>query len=106
MGQKDPEILYRLRDLFGGGIYTRSKTGANKIMLYAWMLNGKRAVAFLRTIYPYLSGRRRAQITAVLMPQESVTTVRPALPIGVDDPVWSAWEHAEVGRNGQPVLKN
>jgi hypothetical protein len=78
IGQKDPEILYRLREWFGGGIYQRTNSGANKITLHVLMISGNRARAFLRQVWPYLSIRRKAQILKAcpILASESVTTAR------------------------------
>ncbi len=62
VAQKDPEFLYRLRDLFGGGVkfYNVGKQG--RFEIYHWVVCGDRARAFLGAIYPYLTSRRKAQI--------------------------------------------
>jgi hypothetical protein len=54
--QKDPEILYRARNLWGGSIRT------NSIGISAWVMSGDRARRFLIAVYPYLSSRRKEQI--------------------------------------------
>lgn len=55
--QKDPEILYWMRDWFGGNVV---KQGSCMV----WIACGDRARYFLALIYPYLSSRRKAQIDA------------------------------------------
>jgi len=60
--QKDPELLYRLRDLFGGGIKLYNVGNQRRFECYHWVICGDRARAFLGAIYPFLTGRRRAQI--------------------------------------------
>lgn len=55
--QKDPEILYRLRDLFGGSVNPPS--GANPC--FHWDVCGDRARLFVAQIYYLLSDRRKSQ---------------------------------------------
>ena len=68
VSQKDPEILYRLRDLFGGSVYQYT---LSKNLKYAgqtfcrWTLHGQRAREFAILVYPWLSMRRKAQIDKV-----------------------------------------
>lgn len=57
--QKDPEILYRLRSLFGGSVNT------NGAACYALDVCGDRARIFLAMIFPFMSSRRKAQIDAI-----------------------------------------
>jgi hypothetical protein len=57
VSQKDPWILFRLRDLFGGSV---GKPGA-KDQRY-WYLAGPRALGFVFTIFQFLSPWRREQI--------------------------------------------
>jgi len=56
--QKDPEILFRLRDWFGGSV---KDNGANTGCSY-WNACGDRARVFLALCYPTLSARRRMQV--------------------------------------------
>ncbi|HYR42164.1 MAG TPA: hypothetical protein VER98_04005 [Terriglobia bacterium] len=56
--QKDPEILYTLRDLFGGSVNPPS--GGNPC--YKWDICGDRARIFISLIYSFLSSKRRAQV--------------------------------------------
>lgn len=68
VAQKDPEVLYRLRDLFGGRVaefLNNRGTIASKskpFTIFIWRVCGDRSRIFLTAIYPYLSGRRKAQI--------------------------------------------
>ena len=55
--QKDPEILYRLRDWFGGKV---CDNGAHN-GVHIWCVYGNHARIFLTLCYPRLSARRRAQ---------------------------------------------
>jgi hypothetical protein len=55
--QKDPELLYRARSLWGGSV--RSPKGRD---VSVWVMSGDRARRFLIAIYPYLSLRRKDQI--------------------------------------------
>jgi hypothetical protein len=63
VSQKDPELLYRMRDLFGGGVKFYQNVGpGHKFDCYHWVICGDRARAFLGAIYPHLTARRKAQI--------------------------------------------
>lgn len=54
--QKDPELLYSLRELFGGSVVGQG----NKCQV--WLVCGDRARYFLALIYPRLTARRKAQV--------------------------------------------
>lgn len=58
--QKDPELLYWLRDLFGGSVSKPS--GSNPC--YHWNVCGDRARLFIAQIYRYMTSRRKQQIDA------------------------------------------
>jgi hypothetical protein len=58
--QKDPEILYRLRDWFGGSVGKPS--GGNPC--YHFDICGDRARIFLALVYHFLSVRRKTQVDA------------------------------------------
>ena len=71
VSQKDPELLHKMRRLFGGSVGPRKVrsvirgkhyTGTS----YAWQISGPRARGFLMTIYSLLSARRREQIRRTL----------------------------------------
>lgn len=102
IAQKDPEVLFRLKDWFGGSIHRRNNSGANKIGLYAWMVSGDRARNFMRVTWFYLSTRRRAKALEVepYLFSKSVETAR--LPLKSDDPVRSIQECVEADRNALP----
>lgn len=55
--QKNCEILYRLKDLFGGEVHCWGNQGVFQLVMYT-----KQSVPFLRLIYPYLSKRRKEQV--------------------------------------------
>lgn len=61
-GQVDREPLYKLQELFGGGIHIkkRSKWGMNDI--FYWQVTGERARVLMRAVEPLMSARRRDQI--------------------------------------------
>lgn len=59
--QKDPWILYRLRNLFGGTVGSRI-AGCAKRPYFEWRVYGDRARSFTGTIYGYLSPRRQEMI--------------------------------------------
>jgi hypothetical protein len=56
--QKDAEILYRLRDWFGGSIQFMGAANG----CHTWNACGDRARIFLALVYSFLSARRRAQV--------------------------------------------
>jgi hypothetical protein len=60
--QRDQEILYRLRDFFGGSVYEYMVAGNP---CSRWTIHGQRARNFAEAIYPWLSARRKAQIDKV-----------------------------------------
>lgn len=59
--QKDPEILYRCQEMFGGNI-SQNRHHAPEKICNVWNLGGDRARLFLQVIYPYMSARRKVQI--------------------------------------------
>lgn len=66
LGQKDPELLYWLRDLFGGSVrFAQCKTIPAEHQSYSWDVCGDRARLFLARIYPFLTARRRSQVDAI-----------------------------------------
>jgi hypothetical protein len=58
--QKDPEVLFRLREMFGGRI-EMFRSGTPKYC-HMWKLYGDRARTFFQAIYPMLSSRRQEQV--------------------------------------------
>lgn len=56
--QKDPEILFRLRDWFGGSVRDNG-TGQG---IHTWDICGDRARIFMGLIYEFMTARRRTQI--------------------------------------------
>lgn len=63
ISQKDPELLYRLREMFGGSVFFRYQ-GKQRFTVYTWVLCGTRARIFLAAIFPWLTARRKIQIEA------------------------------------------
>jgi hypothetical protein len=61
VSQKDPELLYKMRDMFGGSVKPYMNGGFS---IYHLKICGDRGRVFLATIYPYLTVRRKAQIDA------------------------------------------
>ena len=71
VAQKDPWILERFRELFGGHIRAQHQKGEGIIegrvvkregIIYSWTATGPRARGFLMTIWKFLSPRRHEQI--------------------------------------------
>jgi len=60
--QKDPEILYRLRDWFGGRVNVRDR--GTDFSQYVWDVCGDHGRIFMALIYEYMSARRKTQIDA------------------------------------------
>ena len=56
--QKDPELLYKLREWFGGNI----QDNAPKYDFRTWNICGDRARIFIALIYGYMTVRRKTQI--------------------------------------------
>jgi hypothetical protein len=67
VSQNDPEILYRLRDLFGGSVYRYVVYQRNPkgLPIHRWTIHGQRARNFVDLIYPWLSTRRKSQVDQV-----------------------------------------
>jgi hypothetical protein len=63
--QKDPEILYKLRSMFGGSILKPRLEGGKTI--HVWYLYTSRAHGFMLTLFSFLSTRRRIQIRKALV---------------------------------------
>ena len=71
IGQKNPWILHRCKELFGGHISTSINnsplnTDRLPITMYTWQISGARARGFLMTIYKFLSPRRKEQAKKAL----------------------------------------
>lgn len=65
--QKDPWILQRLRDWFGGAIYVNRRPYMGQAyVMHHWHVYGPRARAFILTVFTWLSPRRRVQVRACL----------------------------------------
>lgn len=63
--QKDPELLYKLRDWFGGRIITmKAKHKTPENYCSAWLACGDRARLAIALFYPFCTSRRKAQIDA------------------------------------------
>jgi hypothetical protein len=61
-GQKDPECLYRLQELFGGTIHQRRTRD-----FYVWQLGQKEpAKELMLKLRPFMSARRKEQIDKAL----------------------------------------
>lgn len=61
--QKDPYILHKLRDLFGGSVNKYECTSYKyPTHIHTWYLYGSRAHGFIQTIFTFLSPRRREQV--------------------------------------------
>ncbi len=60
VSQKDPEILYRLREMFGGRIEMNRANSSKYI--HSWKLYGDRGRKFFQLIFPLLSTRRKMQV--------------------------------------------
>lgn len=57
--QKDPEILFRCREMLGGRIY-KTRASSDKY-LHVLIICGDSSRLFLQSIYPFLSVRRKLQ---------------------------------------------
>jgi hypothetical protein len=69
VGQKDPWLCPRLRDLFGGTVRRHRR---QNIEWHVWTLHGARARGFLMTIFTFLSPRRKQQVREALGSQPSL----------------------------------
>ena len=57
--QKDPDVLYKVQDIFGGSIVKLATRN-----LHRYRLGKSKSVDLLRSIYPFMSPRRKGQIEA------------------------------------------
>lgn len=67
--QKDPWLLHRLRQFFGGSVRIEQRATLYRGTYRAigrWYLRGARARGFLLTVFSWLSPRRRTQARKVL----------------------------------------
>jgi hypothetical protein len=67
--QKDPEILDRIQALVGGrvgGPYPNRKPSGEPSEIYRWWATGERGRGIARTVFHYLSTRRREQAARFL----------------------------------------
>lgn len=65
VNQKDPELLYRMREMFGGTVKLCNRKFEGKIRpIYHWKICGDRARTFIASVYPFLTARRKEQIEA------------------------------------------
>ena len=78
ISQKDPELLYRLRDMFGGSINLYNVGNERRFTCYHWKVCGDRARLFFALIYPYLTERRKRQIQSTTV-WEFLSTIQPML---------------------------
>lgn len=62
VAQKDPDLLYRMRDLFGGTVRLYKVGEKRKFECHRWAVSGEKARVFLASIYPFLTARRKSQI--------------------------------------------
>jgi hypothetical protein len=58
--QKDPELLYRLRDWFGGSV----RDNGAKVDCNTWDCCGDRGRLFITLVYKFMTARRKSQIDA------------------------------------------
>lgn len=65
VGQKDPELLHRIRRLFGGSVRKANKAG-----VHYWALTGERGHKLAKSIQPFLTQRRQDQFKEALMKVE------------------------------------
>jgi hypothetical protein len=77
--QVDRWILDRMARLFGGSVffhsYAEKREGPSKGTIrkfYRWFVNGPRAMAFMLTIYSFLSPRRKMQFQMAYLPTVSM----------------------------------
>jgi hypothetical protein len=71
--QKNPELLYRLKTLFGGYVYEERETPY-------WVASGARAIGIMMTLYGFMSQRRKEQICGVLNDWRSRRPSKPTKP--------------------------
>ena len=62
MIQQDLWMLEKLKELFGGTISHRKRSGISNKDYRLWRISGARARGFAMTIYKFLSPRRQEQL--------------------------------------------
>jgi hypothetical protein len=63
--QKEPEILYKLRDWFGGAVrFAQCSTVPIEHQCHLWRVCGDKSRLFIAQVYGFLSSRRKAQVDA------------------------------------------
>lgn len=77
--QVNREPLTLLRDVFGGALAQRVPRGQQK-PYWHWQTSGARARGIMLTIYPWLSARRRGQVTRALAARGPLTQPEYAQP--------------------------
>jgi hypothetical protein len=70
--QTDPWIIQRLRNFFGGHIIEYQPKKVGHSYMWRWQVNGPRAMAFMLTIYSFLSPWRRVQFQQAYLPTVSM----------------------------------
>lgn len=81
--QKDPQILFWCREMFGGRI-TEIRVGTDK-NCHIWAVCGDNARILLRAIYPFMSARRKVQLDAANIWKFTGVTGRITRPILSDE---------------------
>ncbi len=72
VNQKDPWLLHRLQENFGGTVGCKRK----KDGCWQWWVCGQNGRDFVKAILPYLSPRRLAQIDAIFINDEKRSRMR------------------------------
>lgn len=67
--QKDPELLFKLGEIFGGRVYMcrrKVQEGKHRNVLHAWSVYGPTARGVMMTLFKLMSTRRKGQIVRSL----------------------------------------
>ena len=63
VSQKDPELLFRLREWFGGKVsFAKCSTIPAEHQCHVWIVCGDKCRLFIALVYPFLTSRRKVQV--------------------------------------------
>jgi hypothetical protein len=66
VGQKDIDLLQKLKNTYKGNIYHRERSGINQTPIEIWQIGTNNAIAIMMTIFPFMSKKRKNEIIQVI----------------------------------------
>lgn len=58
----DPDIIYKIQDLFGGNVYVKEHANPKHKTSYEWQICMSQAYPICAAIYPFMGERRKAKM--------------------------------------------